>query len=274
MSNRATTKAVILARGLGTRMRKSDQNVALDAAQSQAADSGVKALVRIKRPFLDYVLHVLAESGYTDVCLVIGPEHTQLRDYYTREAVPRRIKVSFAIQEKPQGTADAVRSAETFAAGERFLVLNSDNFYPQTACAGLRTLTTAGLAGFDRQAMIQGSNIPEERIVKFAAIQVTPDGYLKRVIEKPDAATLASLGEPILLSMNCWMFSPAIFQACRLIGLSPRGEYEIPDAVQYAIEHLHEPFRVLHFAAPVLDLSCRSDIPAVVSKLGAMEIDP
>ena len=63
MSDRVTDKAVILARGLGTRMRKSDADAALDAKQAAAAETGIKALIPIDRPFLDYVLHVIAQAG-------------------------------------------------------------------------------------------------------------------------------------------------------------------------------------------------------------------
>ncbi|MEN6405747.1 MAG: hypothetical protein ABFC77_04665, partial [Thermoguttaceae bacterium] len=67
--------AVILARGLGTRMRKSDPAAQLDPSQAAMADCGLKAMIPIGRPFLDYVLHVLARAGYRKVCLLIGPEH-------------------------------------------------------------------------------------------------------------------------------------------------------------------------------------------------------
>ena len=51
-----TTKAVILARGLGSRMRKADDDAPLDAAQAAAADSGVKGMIPIGRPFMDFVV--------------------------------------------------------------------------------------------------------------------------------------------------------------------------------------------------------------------------
>ena len=63
MSIQETDKAVILARGLGTRMRKSDADAPLDARQAAVAETGVKALIPIDRPFLDYVLHVVAQAG-------------------------------------------------------------------------------------------------------------------------------------------------------------------------------------------------------------------
>ena len=48
------------------------------------AASGVKALIDVGRPFLDYVISVLADAGVTELCLVIGPEHDMLRDYAAR----------------------------------------------------------------------------------------------------------------------------------------------------------------------------------------------
>ena len=70
-----------LARGLGKRMREQAQTGArVDAAQAEAADRGVKAMIPIGRPFLDYVLSALADAGYTETCLVIGPEHGAIRE--------------------------------------------------------------------------------------------------------------------------------------------------------------------------------------------------
>ena len=76
-------QVVILARGLGTRMKKADPAVALDPALAAVADSGVKAMIpTLGRPFLDYVLAVAAEAGITRACLVVGPEHGQIQQYY------------------------------------------------------------------------------------------------------------------------------------------------------------------------------------------------
>ena len=121
--------------------------------------------------------------------------------------------------------------------------------------------------------MLAGSNIPAERLLKFAVVKATADGFLERVIEKPDQATIDSLGEPVLLSMNCWMFTPAIYRACRSIAPSPRGELEITDAVQYAIDHLDEKFRVVTSRSPVLDLSTRADVGPVTERLRDMEVE-
>src|ERR671911_2338777 len=108
-------KAVILARGLGKRMRQADHDAAVDAHQAAVADQGMKAMIPIGRPFLDYVLSALADAGYTEACLVIGPEHDAIREYYERTAPPRRMRISFAIQAEPRGTADALLPAGTVA---------------------------------------------------------------------------------------------------------------------------------------------------------------
>ena len=65
-----TTKAVILARGLGSRMRSSDGGDSLEAAQSKMADAGMKGMIPIGRPFLDYVMSALADAGITDICQI------------------------------------------------------------------------------------------------------------------------------------------------------------------------------------------------------------
>jgi glucose-1-phosphate thymidylyltransferase len=267
-----TTKAVILAAGLGTRMRKADEGAVLDDRQAAVANSGVKALIPIDRPFLDYVLHVLAEAQVKDVCLVIGPKHDELRQYYGQKIKPSRLKIHFAVQPEPRGTADAVRAAESFAGDDSFLMLNSDNYYPLSAIRDLRQVGGAGVVAFDRKALIAGGNIPAERVEKFAIVRPDAQGNLQKVLEKPDAATLASLGENLLVGMNCWSFSAAIFRACAAIRPSPRGEYEITDAVQYATDNLGERFKVIVSREAVLDLSSRTDIASVTKLLAGSPV--
>lgn len=266
-----TTRAVILARGLGTRMRKGDAGATLDAAQSAVADAGIKGMIPIGRPFLDYVISALADAGITDVCLVIGPEHQGVRDYY--DALPMsRVRVHYAIQQEPRGTADAVAAARDFAGRETILVLNADNYYPVDAFRALATLGASGLAGFDRAALIARSNIPEERIRSFALVEVDESGALTAIVEKPDEETFARMGSDAPVSMNLWSFSPVIFEACRRVTPSVRGELELQDAVRLAVHDFGERFTVIPCAAGVLDLSNRRDIPAVAERLAGVEV--
>jgi len=266
-------KAVILARGLGTRMRKADNNAQVNSKQAIIAETGVKAMIPIDRPFLDYVLHSLAEAGYQKICLIIGPEHGQVREYYGNELKYNRIEVDFGVQVEPLGTADAVSAAEAFAGDDPFLVINSDNYYPMEALRSLRELEGPGLAAFERDSMVAGGNIVAEQVTKFAVVETDDEGYMTRIIEKPDEKTLATLPEPIGVSMNCWRFDASIFTACRSISPSARGEMELPDAVEYTMKSMGCRYCALMVKAPVLDMSSRSDIASVTEKLAGSEVN-
>lgn len=263
---------MILARGLGTRMRRADPGAGLDARQAELADAGIKAMIPVGRPLLDYVLSGLADAGYDEIGLIIGPEHDVIRDRYTREVAPRRVHLTFVVQPEPGGTADAVAFAEEFAAGERFLVLNGDNYYPLEALAALRRLGELGLAAFSRGALVADGTIPSERIAQFALLDIGPDGRLRRIVEKPAGDALAVFGEDPFVSMNCWNFGPEIFRACREVPPSPRGELELPLAVQWAIDHHGLRPRALPFHLPVLDLSHQGDVARVAERLRGVAI--
>ncbi len=269
---RSDVKAVVLARGLGTRMRRADTSAAVGDDQARVADTGVKALIPIGRPFLDYALTALADAGIGEVVLVIGPEHEAVREYYTVTAPPARLRLSFAVQAEPRGTADAVVAAASAVAGADFLVLNSDNYYPSDALRALVALDGPGLVAFGREAMVRDGNVPADRIRMFAVVRVGDDEHLIDVIEKPDDETLASLGDAVFVSMNCWRFDATVLDACRRVTPSPRGEFELPDAVRLAMTRMGSRFRVIRMNAAVLDLSNRGDIASVAERLAGVRV--
>lgn len=264
------TKAVILARGLGTRMRRADDTAQLDEKQAKVAASGVKALIDVGRPFLDYVISVLADAGISQVCLVIGPEHDVLREY-AASVSGGRVQVTTAVQEQPRGTADAVASAREFAGSDRVVVLNSDNYYPLPSLEALVQAPGNALIGFDRAALVEQSNIPADRIAAFALVATDENGHLTDIVEKPDAATLAEYGDDAPVSMNAWLFTPAIFDACDRVEPSPRGELEIIDAVRMLAAE-GSPVTVVPAAVGVLDMSSRGDVAAVQQALSDVEV--
>lgn len=273
MPGTTTDKAVILSAGMGTRMQKTDADAGITGEQAEVAQTGMKGMIPIGRPFLDYVLHAVADAGYRRVCLVIGPTHHAIREYYGETLSCTRLSIEFAVQAEPLGTADAVRAASDFTGEDPFIVINADNCYPSETLAALRDLDGSGLIAYDRDGLLAGSNIPADRIARFAILQTNAEGYLTRIVEKPSLELLAQQPEPIGVSMNCWRFEPSIFEACGAIEPSPRGELEIPDAVQYAMEHLGVRFRAVPFSAPVLDLTSRADIAGVARKLTDHPVD-
>jgi glucose-1-phosphate thymidylyltransferase len=261
------TKAVILARGLGTRMRRAAADVLLDREQAAMADSGIKAMIPVGRPFLDYVLSGLADADYHDVCLVVGPEHASIRQYYDRQE-PRRVKLAYAIQAEPRGTADAVLAAHDFTGADEFLVMNSDNYYPVEVLRRLREFSGPGAVLFNREGLVRNSNIPPGRIASYAYAEVQ-GGYLIALHEKPAPGTPIPQDAPI--SMNIWRFSREIFEHCRDVEKSSRGEYELPNAVDRAVRHGMR----LHVEVSgwgVLDLSQRADVPEVAARLRGIEV--
>lgn len=270
MSQR-TTKAVILARGLGSRMQAPADGVEIDAGQARVAATGIKGMIPLGRPFLDYVISALADAGITDVCLVIGPEHAAVQRYY-ESLHTARIRVHFTEQAFPLGTANAVAAAERFAGRDMVLVLNSDNYYPVAAYRALIEVGVPGLIGFRREALVAQGNVSAERIRGYALAESDEMGALTHIVEKPDEAAYARLADRSLVSMNLWSFPPSIFEACRRVQPSERGELELQDAVRIAMLQLGVRFTVIPFEGGVLDLSSRRDIPAVAAALAGLEV--
>lgn len=283
-------KAVLLARGLGSRMRQAGDDAALSMHQAAAAAAGAKGMMPIpatapggngSRPFLDYVLSALADAGCTHVCVVVAPEHSAIRDYYQGPGRPSRLSITYAVQDAADGTARAVLSAAGFAGRDPFLVLNSDNLYPAPVLRALAGLDGPGLPVFERDSLIRESGFPADRVAGFAAIDVDAAGILTRIIEKPGreyydtALRLRSgqAGQPILISMNVWRFDDRIFDACRDVPRSARGEFELPEAVGLATAR-GVAFKTFRASGAVLDLSRRSDVALVAARLAGVEAHP
>ncbi|MEJ2503540.1 MAG: NTP transferase domain-containing protein, partial [Gemmatimonadota bacterium] len=238
-----------------TRMRR-PADVDLPPEQAAAADTGLKFLVPIHgRPFLEWVLDEVEAAGCPDACLVVSPD-SPLRDPPAVGVRPVRVTV----QEEPRGSADALLAAQEVVGDRDAIVLNADNLYPADVIRRVRELDGPGLAGFDREALVRESNIPADRVAAYALIQ-EEDGIMTAIVEKPSPETVEAMAGA-LVSMTCWRFDPAIFDACRDIEPSSRGELELADAVTLAIARGTR-FRVLPVQSGVLDMSRREDIPTV-----------
>ena len=269
------TTAVILARGLGTRMRAED-GATLTESQRTAASAGAKGLMPVAGfPLLDHVLHELAEGGVTDVVFVIAPRETALRGRYGRDHVPRRIRVRFAEQVEARGTADALIAARDAvdecgphdATGvSHFLMLNADNLYPAESVRALVSLDGPGLVAYEAEALSSRGNIEPGRVSAFALLDLSATDDLLEIVEKPSAEHPLMHAADRWVSMNLWRFDSGIFDDCARVRPSVRGELELSDAVRAAIA------RGVRFCAvrqrlAVLDLSRRGDVAAVDARL-------
>ena len=92
-------KAVILCAGEGTRLRP-------------LTHTGAKHLLPVaNRPILFHVLDDLAQAGIDEACVVVGEGAQDLRAALG-DGEDWGIRITFAVQESPQGLAHAVRVAD------------------------------------------------------------------------------------------------------------------------------------------------------------------
>jgi len=255
---------------------------ALTSRQQAAAAAGLKGMIPVSgagsrpRPFLDYVLSELADAGYADVALILAPEGEApdpIREYYRGEGRPTRLSLAFVAQPEPRGTADAVWAAEAWVGDRPFIVLNADNLYGVETLRALRLAAGPALPVYQRDQLVRSSDIPPERVAAFALLTLRGDGTLEHIVEKPGARSMEAAGPDALISMNCWRGDRRLIEACRDVEQSPRGEFELPEAVRLAIRR-GVVFRGLPALGPVLDLSRRQDIGAVTARLAGVEARP
>ena len=259
-----TKKAVILARGLGTRMQRADADVRLDPERAGLAERGLKVLMGLHgRPMLDYAVDSLIKAGMQSVCLVIAPDADEMRRHARRLSEHSGAFVTCAVQDEPRGTADAVLAAESFAGADPFLVCNGDDLYPVEAMAELARLNgdECWVAAFDRNALSADGNIAPERVKDLAVVTARADGELLRIVEKPSDPDSHAVDGRVWVNMNLYRFTPAVFAACRGIEPHPRrGEYELTAAVEHLRASAPGGFRVLFCKGGVLDMTSRGDV--------------
>jgi len=100
-------------------------------------------------------------------------------------------------------------------------------------------------------------------------------GYLAGIVEKPESEPppAGHMTGGSYVSMNCWRFDERIFQACREVPRSARGEFEISEAVGLALRR-GVSFKAIPARGPVLDLSTRADAADVARRLAGISPRP
>jgi NDP-sugar pyrophosphorylase family protein len=188
--------AIILAAGLGTRLRPHTLTTP-------------KPLLPVGgRPILDWTLAALPRS--VGRVIVVTHYLADKVDEYLRGQSHQRNWVTVH-QTTPRGTGDAFRSCRGQVAADRVLVLNGDDLY---AAADLAALAA-------KPAGLLVHEVDEPR--KFGIVFSRPDGTLERLVEKPD------LTGKQLANVGAYLFPRSALDVD--LPLSPRGEYEITDAV-------------------------------------------
>ncbi len=109
------TEAIILAGGLGTRLR----SVVADVPKCMAPVSG--------KPFLAYLINALLNQGIEKFIFSLGYKSEIILQYLANEFP--NINVQFVIENEPLGTGGAIRLACEKVAGDDVLIFNGDTFF-------------------------------------------------------------------------------------------------------------------------------------------------
>ena len=107
-------KALILAGGIGSRLRPLTNNLP-------------KPMIPIfDRPFLHWMLKDLADRGVSEAILAVNYLPDAIMSYFGQNDVG--LKLTSILEDKPLGTAGAVRNATSLLEDDTFLVCNGDIF--------------------------------------------------------------------------------------------------------------------------------------------------
>ncbi|MEM7700194.1 MAG: sugar phosphate nucleotidyltransferase [Verrucomicrobiota bacterium] len=203
------TKAVILAAGRGTRMR-------------EITDDIPKPMVLVRgTPILESIVRGLVASGVTDVLVVIGYRKEVITDHFG-DGADFNCQVSYVEQDVQDGTGRVVELAKDFAGDDFFVLSYGDILVPAEAYAPL-----VDSSGVDGKLSVKVN----EDVSQGGAVFIE-EGRVTNLIEKPQP------GEPTSSYYNAgiYLFSPRIFDYTAKLELSPRGEYELTDAIRHQVE--------------------------------------
>ncbi len=271
------SRAVILAGGISSRMKKSAIDPRVDPELLRQADERTKGMIGVGhegRPFLDYLLNNMKQAGLEDIVIVIAEHDAELREYYGRKDRDNEfhgLRISYAIQrippgrQKPIGTSDALMQAllsrPDWSSGD-FIVCNSDNLYSVRAFNLLLECDAPNsLIDYDRS----GLEFAESRISQFGITKKDKDGFVVGIVEKPKLEDLEGLksGDGTLrVSMNIFRLNYAmIFGPLRDCPENPtRQERELVAAVTNMVSVHPRSLKALPLKEHVPDLTYKEDI--------------
>ncbi len=202
-------KALILSGGKGTRLRPLTFTLA-------------KQLIPLaNKPILGYVLDQVAETGITQIGIIIAPETGHYVKEYIKNGLEWGFNVTYITQE-PLGLAHAVKTAHTFLGKEDFIMCLGDNLQGQILTTYVQKFKKEKI---DALILLKAVEDP----TKFGVVTLDEKASIIKLDEKPKTpmSNLAIVGT--------YIFSNKIFTAIDQINPSWRGELEITDAIQKMI---------------------------------------
>ena len=106
---------VILAGGLGTRLRK----VVRDVPKPMAPVNG--------KPFLEYIIKLIKENGYKDILMLVGYKSEKIKEYF-KDGSEFGVSIKYSVEKEHLGTGGAIFNAWNHLE-EEFILINGDTFF-------------------------------------------------------------------------------------------------------------------------------------------------
>jgi dTDP-glucose pyrophosphorylase len=221
-------KAVILAAGKGTRMGQLTQELP-------------KPMLYVKgKPILQHILEGLLQAGVRDFFIVTGFRAEVIENYFGNGA-KWKAAIHYGRQATQDGTGKAPEVAKEFVGKDDFFLTYGDILVrPQTY---QDMLARYGERSFSGLVTCTGS----QDVTKGAILFFDKGFCLRRLIEKPSPAQLDELrrsgelppGSIAWYNAGIYMFKPVVFEFTARLQKSPRGEYELTDAITGLAETGH-----------------------------------
>ena len=213
-------KAVILAAGKGTRMR-------------DLTSDFPKPMLRVHgRPILEHIISGLAGAGIRDVFIVTGYKAETIEDFFA-DGGRLGVNLSYGRQLVQDGTGKAPELAKDFVGNDNFLLTYGDILVkPETYQHMVRRF---GEDKFSGLVTVTGSQDVTQGGLNFFDAQFR----LTRLVEKPTPAQVEELrrdgwlkpGQTAWYNAGIYIFRPVVFEFTARLRKSPRGEYELTDAL-------------------------------------------
>lgn len=197
-------KGVILAGGTGTRLKP------LTAYMN-------KHMLPVgPYPMIHYAIAKLRQAGITEILLIINAQSAQLYAEYLGSGEQFGVELTYRVQEKPGGIAQAAALAEPYVRGDKFALLLGDNLFEDSIAA-----ETVHFASSGEQAKVFLKEVDDPR--RFGVPQFDEHRRIIRIEEKPEhpSSNYSVIG--------LYFYDAEMFDIVRRIQPSARGELEITD---------------------------------------------
>ncbi|MFQ5578627.1 MAG: sugar phosphate nucleotidyltransferase, partial [Anaerolineae bacterium] len=206
-------QAVILAAGKGSRLNP----ITLRRSKAMVPILG--------RPIVERVMETLAQNGIRRFIMVISRQDSEVGQYF-REETTLKADIRFVIQPERLGMANALQHIAPYIRGP-FILSACDNLTSPEHVAALIA------AHRERKANATLSLMKiDPALAGRTGIVDMHNGCIRRIVEKPAPGDAPSN----IASLPLYVFSPRLLAYLPEVNPSPRGEYELQDAIQMLIE--------------------------------------